>query len=168
MQTCIFLYVIIFDIYFLICNFWYTYQFRSNFMWQFLSEFFRGYGLRNATAYILIYDITNEESFEYIKTIRDQIMESREIQDVPIYVVGNKHDLSDNRCMPRREVANLIKKQWKCDYIECSAKYNWHVVLLFKELMKDIDSMDLSNKPNSIRMPGALRRNNVSFCDTNY
>lgn len=120
---------------------------------------FRGYGLRNATAYILVYDITSEESFQYIKTIREQMVESKNMHDVPLFVVGNKHDLSDDRGMPRREVANIVKKQWKCGYVECSAKYNWHIVLLFKELMKAIDYIDFGHKPASVRVQDALRRN---------
>ena len=120
---------------------------------------FRGYGLRNATAYILVYDITSEESFQYIRTIREQIVESRDMHDVPVFVVGNKHDLSEERGLPRREVSNTVKKQWKCGYIECSAKYNWHVVLLFKELMKAIDYINFGHKPTSIRVQDALRRN---------
>ncbi|KAH9525700.1 hypothetical protein Btru_002095 [Bulinus truncatus] len=65
---------------------------------------FRGYGLRNATAYVLVYDITSEESFEYIKSLRLQILESRNCHDVPIFIVGNKHDLAEERGVPRREV----------------------------------------------------------------
>lgn len=120
---------------------------------------FRGYGLRNASAYILVYDITSDESFQYIKTLRDQILESRDMHDVPIFVVGNKHDLSDGRGMSRREAANIVKKQWKCGYIECSAKYNWHIILLFKELMKSVDYIDYGHKPTAIRVQDALRRN---------
>ncbi|KAK0047496.1 ras-like protein family member 10B [Biomphalaria pfeifferi] len=123
---------------------------------------FRGYGLRNATAYVLVYDITSEESFEYIKSLRLQILESRNCHDVPIFVVGNKHDLADERGVPRREVrevANMVKKQWKCGYIECSAKYNWHIMLLFKELMKTVDYIDYGHKPTSMRVQDALRRN---------
>ncbi|XP_076435015.1 ras-like protein family member 10B [Babylonia areolata] len=120
---------------------------------------FRGYGLRNATAYILVYDITSEDSFQYIKNIREQILESRDMHDVPIFVVGNKHDLAEERGVPRREVANLVKKQWKCGYIECSAKFNWHIMLLFKELMKNIDCIDYGHKPTSVRVQDALRRN---------
>lgn len=120
---------------------------------------FRGYGLRNATAYILVYDITSEESFQFIKSLREQMLESRNMHDVPVFVVGNKHDLSEDRGMPRREVANMVKKQWKCGYCECSAKYNWHIVLLFKELMKAIDYMDHGHKPTAMRVQDALRRN---------
>ena len=73
--------------------------------------------------------------------------------------VGNKHDLAEERGMPRREVANLVKKQWKCGYMECSAKFNWHIMLLFKELMKSIDYIDYGHKPTSVRVQDALRRN---------
>ena len=120
---------------------------------------FRGYGLRNASAYILVYDITAEESFQYIKNLRDQILESRDMHDVPLFIVGNKHDLSEERGISRREVASMVKKQWKCGYIECSAKFNWHVILLFKELMKTIDYIDYGHKPTSLRVQDALRNN---------
>ena len=120
---------------------------------------FRGFGLRNASAYILVYDITSEDSFQYIKSLRDQILESRNMHDVPMFVVGNKHDLAEERGISRREVANLVKKQWKCGYVECSAKYNWHVVLLFKELMKTMDYIDYGHKPTAARVQDALRRN---------
>ncbi|XP_053375074.1 ras-like protein family member 10B [Mercenaria mercenaria] len=120
---------------------------------------YRGYGLRNASAYILVYDITAEESFHYIKNLREQILESRDMHDIPLFVVGNKYDLSEERGISRREVASLVKKHWKCGYIECSAKYNWHVILLFKELMKTIDYIDYGHKPTSLRVQDALRNN---------
>lgn len=37
-------------------------------------------GLRSAHAYILVYDICCFDSFEYIKTIRQQILETRSMQ----------------------------------------------------------------------------------------
>ncbi|XP_033748506.1 ras-like protein family member 10B [Pecten maximus] len=131
--------------------------FPVNSLYEFTD--FRGYGLRNATAYILVYDVTSEDSFQYIKSLRDQILESRNMHDVPLFVVGNKHDLSDERGKFRREVANIVKKQWKCGYVECSAKFNWHIVLLFKELMKAVDFIDYGHKPTAVRVQDALRRN---------
>lgn len=53
---------------------------------------FRCYGLRNANAYILVFDLSDLESFRYVRVLREQIAESRDIKDVPILVVGNKHD----------------------------------------------------------------------------
>ena len=54
--------------------------------------------------------------------------------ETPIIIVGNKRDLQRGRVIPRWNVSNLVKKTWKCGYIECSAKYNWHILLLFSEL----------------------------------
>ena len=132
---------------------------------------FRGYGLRTATAYVLVFDITNDETFQYVKMLREQIIESKgnSNHEVPIFVVGNKHDLSaanedgknNGHNHHKREVANLIKKQWKCAYVECSAKYNWHVVMIFKELMRAVDTNDFNaHKPTTTtRVQDAFRRN---------
>ncbi|XP_075218010.1 ras-like protein family member 10B [Lycorma delicatula] len=113
---------------------------------------FRFYGLRSATAYVLVFDLSNTDTFQYIRTLRDQIAESRDIRNVPLLVVGNKQDLlvsagsSATNCRGnnnrRRDIMNLVKKHWKCGYVECSARYNWRVVAVFKELMKTIDSME--------------------------
>lgn len=55
---------------------------------------FRYYGLRSATAYILVFDVNLPETFQYVKNMREQILQSR-AKEVPILVVGNKHDLGE-------------------------------------------------------------------------
>lgn len=136
---------------------------------------FRFYGLRSATAYILVFDLSNLETFQYIRTLRDQIFESRNMTNVPLLVVGNKQDLllpaetsdvkgqlslattSDEK---RRDIANLVKKHWKCGYVECSAKYNWKIVSVFKELMNMIDSIEVKEQsPMLDNIQEALDRN---------
>lgn len=122
-------------------------------------------GVRNANAYILVYDICCVESFEYVKMIRQQIVENREgsSSEVPILVVGNKRDLQRHRFMPRRAVSVLVKKTWKCGYVECSAKFNWHVVLLFKELLGIAVARAMRQNNTSIRLQGALQRNRCTI-----
>uniref|UniRef100_A0A8C7ZWG0 RAS-like, family 10, member A n=1 Tax=Oryzias sinensis TaxID=183150 RepID=A0A8C7ZWG0_9TELE len=122
-------------------------------------------GVRNANAYILVYDICCVESFEYVKMIRQQIVDNREgsSNEVPILVVGNKRDLQRQRFMPRRAVSVLVKKTWKCGYVECSAKFNWHVILLFKELLGIAVARGLRQNHTSIRLQGALQRNRCTI-----
>uniref|UniRef100_A0A8C6UUK5 RAS-like, family 10, member A n=1 Tax=Neogobius melanostomus TaxID=47308 RepID=A0A8C6UUK5_9GOBI len=122
-------------------------------------------GVRNANAYILVYDICCVESFEYVKMIRQQIVENRYrvSSEVPILVVGNKRDLQRQRFMPRRAVSVLVKKTWKCGYVECSAKFNWHVVLLFKELLGIAVARGMRQNHTSIRLQGALQRNRCTI-----
>uniref|UniRef100_A0A8C6PT23 RAS-like, family 10, member A n=1 Tax=Nothobranchius furzeri TaxID=105023 RepID=A0A8C6PT23_NOTFU len=112
-------------------------------------------GVRNANAYILVYDICCVESFEYVKSRRCGFL----ALEVPILVVGNKRDLQRQRFMPRRAVSVLVKKTWKCGYVECSAKFNWHVVLLFKELLGIAVARAMRQNHTSIRLQGALQRN---------
>ncbi|KAL7840016.1 hypothetical protein SRHO_G00266740 [Serrasalmus rhombeus] len=121
-------------------------------------------GVRNASAYILVYDICCVESFEYVKMIRQQIVDNREgsSSEVPILVVGSKRDLQRHRFTQRRAVSVLVKKTWKCGYVECSAKYNWHVLLLFKELLGIAVARGLRQNHASIRLQGALQRNRCS------
>ncbi|KAF4074154.1 hypothetical protein AMELA_G00236270 [Ameiurus melas] len=123
-------------------------------------------GVRNASAYILVYDICCVESFEYVKMIRQQIVDNREgsssSSDVPILVVGSKRDLQRQRFAQRRTVSVLVKKTWKCGYVECSAKFNWHVLLLFKELLGIAVTRGLRHNHTSIRLQGALHTNRCS------
>ncbi|XP_067862421.1 ras-like protein family member 10A isoform X2 [Heptranchias perlo] len=121
-------------------------------------------GIRNANAYVLVYDICCFDSFEYVKMIRQQIAEVRvtSTNQVPIIVVGNKRDLQKQRFTPRRSTSVLVKKMWKCGYIECSARYNWHILLLFKELLSSSVGRGCKHVHPSIRIQGALQRNRCS------
>uniref|UniRef100_A0A8D8ZTN9 Exocyst complex component 8 n=1 Tax=Cacopsylla melanoneura TaxID=428564 RepID=A0A8D8ZTN9_9HEMI len=138
---------------------------------------FRFYGLRQATAYILVFDLSKaniDSTFQYIKSMRDQILESRakDIDKVTLMVVGNKLDLMPNldqvlnkdlhksssnhqslfttvtsslngsqqRVLTRQNIINLVKKHWRCPYMECSAKYNYKLNLTFKDLMDTIEA----------------------------
>lgn len=136
---------------------------------------YRFYGLRSAHAYILVFDLSNIETFQYVKTLREQICESRNMQNVPMLVVGNKEDLvvpaeqdgaSSKNAIgsgieeKRRDIVNLVKKHWKCGYIECSAKYNWKVVAVFKELINMIDNVEIRDQsPMLDNIQEALDRN---------
>lgn len=55
----------------------------------------RALSISSADAFILVYDITNESTFEEVRAIRDQIHETKNTTAVPIVVVGNKLDLAD-------------------------------------------------------------------------
>ena len=77
-------------------------------------------------------------------------------------MVGSKRDLQRQRFTPRRAVSVLVKRTWKCGYVECSAKFNWHVLLLFKELLGSSVSRGARQNHTAIRLQGALQRNRCS------
>ncbi|KAM7540551.1 hypothetical protein Aperf_G00000043334 [Anoplocephala perfoliata] len=55
---------------------------------------FRGWGLHVADFFILVFDITSELSFQYVKLLREQILAAN--VHVPMVVVANKIDLLKN------------------------------------------------------------------------
>ncbi|XP_047737294.1 ras-like protein family member 10A, partial [Hyalella azteca] len=83
------------------------------------------------------------------------IQESRDLHEVALLVVGNKRDLlPDTRYAAERsrEMASLVRKQWKAGYVEVSAKYNWRVVAAFRELIAAVEETRArdSSRPHNL------------------
>lgn len=75
--------------------------------------------------------LRNIRFVQYIRTLREQIYEARDMRGVPLLVVGNKQDeLSQSVASGSRyrDIVNLVRKHWRCGYIECSARFNCRVV----------------------------------------
>ncbi|XP_032251001.1 ras-like protein family member 10A isoform X1 [Phoca vitulina] len=104
----------------------------------------KDWSLQDTDAFVLVYDICSPDSFDYVKALRQRISETRwgrghrpaGAPEAPILVVGNKRDRQRLRFGPRRALAALVRRGWRCGYLECSAKYNWHVLRLFRELLR--------------------------------
>ncbi len=104
-------------------------------------EHYPGFGLRNAQAFILVFDLSQPESFQVVVDLRSQLSVLRPA--VPVLVVGTKLDLLSIGGAPSdaaKNICHLIRKQWKAPYVECSAKCNWKVMAVFEELVSLIDS----------------------------
>ena len=108
---------------------------------------YRHFGLRTADAYLLVYDLSTPTSFHFLQCTRDQIAMSRGLGEVPIVVAANKMDLvhedttqDSEKDVPKtkHDFSAKVKKAWKLSHIECSAKANWNVTTLFRELGAEI------------------------------
>lgn len=95
-------------------------------------------GLRTVHAYVLVYDMGNLETFQYCRSIRDQILDSFSHRDFSIIVVGNKYDNvteAQVNSQELKDISTLVRKHWRCGYVECSAQYNYKIGDVFRELM---------------------------------
>ena len=97
---------------------------------------FKHFGLRSADAYILIYNVNQSSSFQFIETIREQISSTRAIHDTPIFVAANKTELGKDD--PKQDIAATVRRTWHTSYVECSAKYNWNISNIFKEVAREV------------------------------
>ena len=108
---------------------------------------YRHFGLLSADAYLLVYDLSTPSSFHFLQVIRDQIAMSRGLGKIPIVVAANKMDLVHEDLTqdcdrevpkPKHNFSTKVKKAWKLNHVECSAKYNWNVNTVFRELGAEI------------------------------
>ena len=92
----------------------------------------------------MVYDITNEESFNnlkmWVKSIREEC--GKQMQMI---IIGNKCDLNEERTVDKNKVMEYAKEE-KLDYIETSSKTGENIhkaITLLCE--KVLDNTDFSN-----------------------
>ena len=100
---------------------------------------------RKADGIIIVYDITNKESFErvqdWIKSIYDNTDTYKEIQMI---IVGNKIDLEEMREITKEDGIK-IGKYYEIDFYEASAKNAEGINKFMIKIIRDI----LNNKVNN-------------------
>ena len=100
---------------------------------------------RKADGIIIVYDITNRESFErvhdWIKSVYDNSDNYKEVQMI---IVGNKIDLEEKREVSKNEGVK-VGEFFEIDFFEASAKNAEGVKNFMIKIIKDI----LNNKVNN-------------------
>ncbi|EJW88804.1 RalA protein [Wuchereria bancrofti] len=95
---------------------------------------------RSGEGFICVFSITDTESFEATNEFREQILRvknSATDSSVPIMLVGNKSDLTNERSVMQLH-AQQRAEQWNVPYIETSAKNRINVDKVFYDLMREI------------------------------
>lgn len=67
----------------------------------------RALSISSADAFVLVYDVTDANTFEEARALRDQIHETKCSSNVPIVVVGNKIDLTGNREVSKKIISPI-------------------------------------------------------------
>ena len=76
--------------------------------------------LTTASAVILVFDVTREETFEEISKLKDLINSMETAGNIPIVVLANKADNDWSIAADALEATVLL--DWECGFVECSAK----------------------------------------------
>ncbi len=109
------------------------------FLWDICGQidklFVTEYYFQGASSAIIVFDLTNKQSFKdidfWIKKIRDLS------GDIPLLIVGNKMDLEGQRKILKEDGLKKAE-EFKVNYIETSAKKNINVDLIFSDISKKI------------------------------
>ncbi|MFX1458875.1 MAG: Rab family GTPase [Promethearchaeota archaeon] len=119
---------------------------------------FRKLYYSGAEAAFIVYDITNRESFDNVKTWYDEITEYIKEEEIPMVIAGNKTDLEDHRVVSFQQgedLANALSKKG-LSYTETSALDGtnvsdafkliaYHYILRIKQKQKDMIKDELAD-----------------------
>lgn len=93
--------------------------------------------MRTSEAFILVYDITNADSFAEIQKIYNHLCMARDSTNVPLLIIGNKCDLSN-----QRQVKTAEAQQWahsiNARFLEASAKLRYNIDESFTQIVQEI------------------------------
>lgn len=96
--------------------------------------------IRDSAAAVVVYDITNVNSFQQTTKWIDDVRTERG-SDVIIMLVGNKTDLADKRQITTEE-GEQRAKDMNVLFIETSAKTGYNVKQLFRRVAAALPGMD--------------------------
>lgn len=104
--------------------------------------------LTDSRAGIIVYDVTNRESFENVKKWHSIITEVA-FQNIVLILVGNKVDLDDSREISLDEGMNLAT-ELGIYYMETSAKTNEYIDDVFEWIALQIINMNIEEVEDAI------------------
>eukprot|EP01125_Pyxidicula_operculata_P016877 TRINITY_DN584_c0_g3_i1.p1 TRINITY_DN584_c0_g3~~TRINITY_DN584_c0_g3_i1.p1 ORF type:complete len:190 (-),score=40.38 TRINITY_DN584_c0_g3_i1:90-659(-) len=93
--------------------------------------------MKNGQGFVLVYSIIAQSTFNDLPDMREQILRVKDTDKVPMVLVGNKCDLSDQRVITTEQGATLASK-FACAHIEASAKTKVNVEEIFYTLLRQI------------------------------
>ncbi|TRY95472.1 hypothetical protein DNTS_000443, partial [Danionella cerebrum] len=94
--------------------------------------------IKNGQGFILVYSLVNQQSFQDIRPMRDQIVRVKRYERVPMILVGNKADLAGEREVSAGE-GKALADDWSCPFMETSAKNKGSVDELFAEIVRQMN-----------------------------
>lgn len=93
--------------------------------------------MRTGEGFLLVYSINLRDSLEELQQFYEQIQRVKDLDHVPVLVVGNKCDLEIERQVSYEEGLELAK-QFGCAFLETSAKQRINVEEAFYGLVRSI------------------------------
>jgi len=93
--------------------------------------------MREGKGFLLVYSITSRATFEEVQTLYEKILRSKDAENVPIVLAGNKCDLETERQVTYEEGKNQAA-EWGAPFYETSAKEKINNETAFFEVVRQI------------------------------
>lgn len=98
----------------------------------------RRLAIATGDAFILVYSVDNDDSFEYVTFLRDEIKEQKKSEDYAIVVVANKIDLARKRHGDHILDELTVCVDWEVKFVTASAKTGENIDVVIQTLENKI------------------------------
>ena len=101
--------------------------------WQALNAIY----YRHASAAMLVFDVTDRNSFEHLRKWHDGLMTFADMKDIVTVVVANKTDLNEERTVNDEEIRKYAESI-QADVAWTSAKTDYNIQPLFRDIVHKV------------------------------
>lgn len=96
--------------------------------------------MKNGQGFVLVYSIIAQSTFNDLPDLKEQILRVKDMDSVPMVLVGNKCDLQDQRVISTEQGQQLAAKFGNCSFLESSAKTKTNVEQIFYDLIRQVNA----------------------------
>ena len=118
---------------------------------------------KDAYGAIIVYDITNKESFKNIEFWINEII-NKCPSDTIILLIGNKTDIKER--VVSYDEGNLLAQKYQIEYFETSAKTGNNITLIFEKILFEIIKKQNQNDLKSLNERSSQRKS-IKLTDKN-
>ncbi|EDR26112.1 ras-1, putative [Entamoeba histolytica HM-1:IMSS-B] len=118
---------------------------------------------RNGHGFLIVYSVTDRNSFESIKNYQNKILRVKEATSFPIVFVANKVDLVKDRDVSEKEGKDKAA-ELGVKYIETSAKNKLNIEEAFYTLVREIRKQQNSDAPEEAGKGGPKKQKEKKKC----
>ena len=94
--------------------------------------------MHTGDGFLLVYSITDDQTFEELRGIREQILRVHRDRKVPIVIVGDKVDLASTDRAVSKEEGQKLANEFNATFMEITAKEDFKVKDAFQALVRKI------------------------------
>jgi Ras-related protein M-Ras len=106
--------------------------------------------IRTGQGFMLVYSVTDFKSFEFVRSLYQQVLRVKDVKEYPVLLVANKTDLTSLRCVSEQQGRDLAD-ELRIPYIETSAKTPpVNVEGAFHELVRIMKSFQDNDEPIAV------------------
>lgn len=117
--------------------------------------------IKNGQGFILVYSVTDRQSLQELLAIREQILRIKDSSSVPMVLVGNKCDLTDERELTPEDGIDVSRRWNKVPFYETSALYRMNVEDAFVDVVRQIIRKEVQQQQQQLQKLQSKRTNSI-------